>query len=833
MGSTLSTCDSQLATMSVKPLENIRVVDLGCYLAGPLAGMLLADQGAEVVKIDPPHGPLFEHPINAVLGRNKSHFALDLKDVSDHKTAEDFIQSADILIENYGPGVMDRLGFSDQTLQALNPNLIRISLPGFSKDGQLANNAKAYEGVIAALTGQYTDIHAIRGTLGLDPVFTALPMASVYAGVHAATAAVLALKERNAGRAIPTLRAPLDAAAISAMSSIYMDIEHEPERYVTPRLPGPIKSIGLPLMRRWARSGEKAQAKLLNIARKSYPALMTSYPCKDGKLLYIFAIDNHKLVRRALDALGLYEKLVDEGLAVEDPYVSGDRRDNLGETSNLSRSWQAKIKNQIGAVLRTRDAADWEELLTKQGVPCTVQRKTQEWLSLPKLKLAGIIVDVEDDDGVRISQPGLQTWLSATSPGLARPKPARYPVTLPQSFSNPTDEVSLAAAQAPGEWLKDVTVIDMCSMVAGPVAARTLAEYGARVIKVESPSPNHGPRMTCWYGLDVNQGKESTLIDLRTEDGRSAIERLLDQADILVTNQPEQAMARLGLSEDHIRREHPSLIYARIGAYNGPINGPWSHQNGYDPVLQAAAGIMTRYGDPGHPELHAIASCVDALTGYSAMFGMALALYRRDETGNGQTVDASLAAAATLVQLPFASSLSSDRYEASGQNAKGEHATYRLYQTRDDWIFVAGRPDQIAEFGTAFGVKGGSDRKLEDALTKVIRTKRSKIAVEQITQAGLTAVRLRTVDELQDALAGKHKHDGLSLVRRNVPGLGLVTSAPPQQIQTDLGGLKATSAAGKPGASTQRILDEIGLPGSEFIEKGVAAGEVSSEFLPS
>ncbi len=819
--------------MSVKPLENIRVIDLGCYLAGPLAGMLFADQGAEVIKINPPGGPLFKHPVNAILGRNKSHFALDLKEDSDRKTVEELIQSADILIENYGPGVMDRLGLSEQALLDLNPNLIQISLPGFSKDGPFEENAKAYEGVIAALTGQYTDIHIARRLFGLDPVFTALPLASVYAGVHAATAAVLALKERNAGRTAAPISAPLDAAAISAMSSIYMNIENAPERYVSPRLPAPVKKIALPLMRRWAKSGDKAQAKLLNIARKSALALMTSYPCKDGKLLYVFAMDNHKLSKRALEAFGLYDEFIAEGLAEEDPYVSGDRRDNLGEASNLSKSWQKKFKEKISTILLTKDAADWEETLTSQGVPCAVQRTTQEWLSLPKLKSAGIIVDVEGEDGVSISQPGLQAWLSESSSELLKPKPAQTSANLPETTRRPQVEGSLAEPQAPGKWLEGLTVIDMSSMVAGPVTARTLAEYGANVIKIDTPKPNHGPRMTCWYGLDVNQGKESTLIDLRTDEGRAAIGRLLEKADILVTNQPEQAMSNLGLSEDHIRREHPSLIYTRIGAYNGPVEGPWTNQNGYDPVLQAASGIMSRYGDEGHPELHAIASCVDGLTGYSAMFGTALALYNRDKDGNGQKVDASLAVAATLVQLPFASSASADLNEASGQLAKGESGTYRMYQTRDDWIFVAAQPDQSTELGKAFGVAGSSEQQLEEALKKAIRKKKTDVALAQISKSGLTAVRLNTVGELQNELLTENDHASLSLVRRNVPGLGAVLSAQPRQIQTGIGGLKAVGIADKPGASTERVLDELGLPGQEIIEKGAASREVSSEYIPS
>ena len=819
--------------MSLKPLQNVRVVDLGCYIAGPLTGMLLADQGADVIKIDPKSGSLFDHPVNTIVTRNKSHIALDLKDEADLRSAEELIQSADILIENFGPGVMQRLGLSGARLHALNPGLITVSLPGFSDAGQFAPGAKAYEGIIAAATGQYTDIHAVRQLFGLDPVFTALPMASVYAAVHAATAAVLALRERRSGGPGVNIRAPLDAAAVSAMSSIYMKIESEPERYQAPRLSGPLKRLGLPLIRRWARTGEAAQTKIMSIARKAYPALMTSYACADGRLLYIFAIDNLKLATNALRALGLYDEVLAEGLVLLDPYDSGDRRDNLAETSNLSRHWQERLKTKIGSVLRTQPAAVWETRLQKEGVPCAVQHTTQEWLALPELSAAGIVTEVVDDQGKATTQPGVQVWLSDTPPDLARPAPARYHAPGWERSPPTIDQSTLQAERPPAQWLDGLTVIDMCSMVAGPVAGRTLAEYGARVIKIDAPNPNHGPRMSCWYGLDVNQGKESLLLDLKTAEGREVADRLLERADILLTNHSDAAMEGLGLAEARLRNDYPQLIFARIGAYNGPLKGPWSQLNGYDPVLQAASGIMTRYGDTGQPELHAIASCVDALTGYSAMFGIALALHTRDQVNQGRTVDASLAASATLIQLPFATSATTNLTEASGQTAKGEAPAYRLYRARDAWVFVAGRPEQLDDLADALGVRRTGSDQLEGLIERVVRSRRSEDCITRLIEAGLSAARVNCVDALRPILEKEQEGQRLTLARRDVARLGPVVSAPPQQIQTGAGGLRLLSVTEKPGASTRRIIEEFGFSSRAILKSGAASEELCHEYLPS
>ena len=816
------------------PLHGVRVVDLGCYIAGPLVGMLLADQGAEVIKVDPPAGPLFNHPVNQTLNRGKMLLALDLKSKDGLETLTELISSADILIENFSPGVMSRLGLSKDRLKTINPRLITLSLPGFTKDGQLSNATKAYEGIIAAATGQYTDIHAIRGVFGLDPVYTALPLASVYAGVHGATASVLALRERQAGHAIAPLRTPLDAAAVSAMSSIFMEIEDQPERYEAPRLPAVVKKFALPFMRWWASSGEGAQTKLLNIARKSFPAFMSSYPCADHKLLYVFAIDNLKIARRLLKAIGLYDDAIAEGLVELNPYDSGDRRDNLAETSSLSRALQTQLKVMLSERFLERTAYEWVQVLTSAGVPCTVQRSTKEWLLQDELKSAGIVVDVEQENNDPCKQPGIQTWLSKSPPRLMQPRASRSSTSPPAWTSKSTVQQALSGinARSPGRWLEGLTVIDMCSMVAGPVAGRSLAEYGARVIKVETPRPNHGPRMTCWYGVDVNQGKDSVLLDLKTELGRTTMQRLLTKADILLTNLPDEVMATFGLSEEAVHKLHPNVILARIGAYNGPQKGPWTSQNGYDPVLQAASGIMWRYGDADNPELHAIASCVDALTGYSCMFGMALALYRRDALGLGETVDASLAAAATLIQLPFASTAWQAGQEPSGQTAKGETPTYGLFQARDGWVFIAAPESEAEKVASALNLKTRAEEITATAVARIVRAMSVKKAIALLSAHEVSVTQVHNVGALKKLMRAADLDDALALVRRNISGLGFVTSAPAQQLGTPIGGLNSLKGAVKPGSDTRAILTEVNIDVQEAIQTGAAAERISDEYLP-
>jgi crotonobetainyl-CoA:carnitine CoA-transferase CaiB-like acyl-CoA transferase len=178
-------------------LDGIRVIDFGQYIAGPLAAVMLADQGAEVIHVDPPGGPRWKHASDAFYNRGKSRITLDLKDPADLDIARSLIDSADVVIENFRPGVARRLGIDRDDL---SDQLIYCSIPGFASDDPRAGVA-AWEGVVAAATDTYLPLEHIRTPLpGEDPhqpVYTALPLASNFAAFHAATAVVMALVARE------------------------------------------------------------------------------------------------------------------------------------------------------------------------------------------------------------------------------------------------------------------------------------------------------------------------------------------------------------------------------------------------------------------------------------------------------------------------------------------------------------------------------------------------------------------------------------------------------------------------------------------------------------
>ena len=144
-------------------LDGIRVIDFGQYVSGPLAGMLLADQGADVIRVDPPGGPRWQTPANATWNRGKRSTVLDLKQPEDLVSARALIESADVVVENFRPGVMDRLGLGPEAMSQANPRLIYCSFPGFASD-----DPHVPEEELAAMPGAMRDA-GIKHTIEIYP----------------------------------------------------------------------------------------------------------------------------------------------------------------------------------------------------------------------------------------------------------------------------------------------------------------------------------------------------------------------------------------------------------------------------------------------------------------------------------------------------------------------------------------------------------------------------------------------------------------------------------------------------------------------------------------
>lgn len=200
--------------------------------------------------------------------------------------------------------------------------------------------------------------------------------------------------------------------------------------------------------------------------------------------------------------------------------------------------------------------------------------------------------------------------------------------------------------------LEGLKVLEIARVLAGPWIGQTLADLGAEVIKIESPDGDDtrkwGPpwiehedgSRTAAYYYSCNRGKKSVILDFKTEDGREAIRRLVQNSDILIENFKVGGLAKYGLDYDSLKKINPKLIYCSVTGFGQ--DGPYAKRPGYDLMIQAMGGIMDLTGEPdGAPQKTGMAYA-DMFTGLYGVIAIQAALAQRDKTGLGQHIDMAL-----------------------------------------------------------------------------------------------------------------------------------------------------------------------------------------------
>ena len=243
--------------------------------------------------------------------------------------------------------------------------------------------------------------------------------------------------------------------------------------------------------------------------------------------------------------------------------------------------------------------------------------------------------------------------------------------------------------------LAGITVVDLTRVLAGPICTQTLADLGARVIKVEQPgvgddSRSIGPFVDgqSAYFMSVNRNKESIALDLKAPADRDVFERLLDRADVLVENYRPGTMEKLGYGWDALRQKYPRLIMTSISGFGQ--TGPYRGFPAYDMVVQAMSGMMSVTGHPGAGPCRVGVSIGDLGAGLYAVIGTQAALLCRAGTGAGERVDVSmLDCQVALLENAIA------RFGAMGSvpgpigSRHPSMAPFDVYAAADGWFVVA------------------------------------------------------------------------------------------------------------------------------------------------
>ncbi|MCG7295796.1 CoA transferase [Corynebacterium afermentans] len=354
------------------PLSGIRVLDLSRVLAGPFCSMILADLGAEVIKVESPwgddsrqFGPFVDgtSAYYRLFNRSKMGITLDFKNDDDKEVLRDLVRRADVVVENFRPGVLEKLGLGPEELLEVNPRLVVTSISGFGQTGSLAKEP-AYDLVAQAMSG----LMSITGWQNGKPTRVGISLGDLIPGLYAAIGTVSALYQRESTGRGQHLDLAMYDSLISVMESVGMRALYDD---VPPTRIGNDHGLSAPF---------------------------STYATKDGDV--VIAITTNRLFERLANALDIPEMATDHRFA--EPVARSENR--------------VALRELIEEALSTKTRAETIALFEEHGVPTARVYDLDEALRSPFAEERGVVV--EETDGFRTLASPLKLA------GMGGPKPA-------------------------------------------------------------------------------------------------------------------------------------------------------------------------------------------------------------------------------------------------------------------------------------------------------------------------------------------------------------------------------------------------------------------------
>ncbi len=579
------------------PFSGVRVLDLGTDIAAPYAAMFLADQGADVVKVEPAEGdPYRSDPGFQTVNRNKRSAAVDPMLL---------VPAADVVF-------VDRPGEATR-LRATNPDAVIITMPPWGERGPMVND-RFSRSIMHAATG----IAWNQQAYGEVPVDLVVPIAAYGAGVLGALAAATGLLHRRACGVAATYEVSQVAGAAAIQLGEFRLADDDEPRLAE----SPLGSKGRVACYRLVEAG-------------------------DGKWLFL-ACGTPRFYSRMLEVIG-HPELIDDPLLANPPW---------GLMLNEAVERFTPILDEA---LAQKPRDEWLALFDEADVPAQPVLTREEFLQSSAVAANNMDVTVHHPELGDVQMMGLPVTVEAAPGAIARPAPLLGQHTdevvaeWATSANRPVDAAAVSDASRSTAELADVgqeqplaglRVIDLASFIAGPVVSRHLGMLGADVIKVEPPAGDSfrgiGALFHSW-----NHGKRSIVLDLTTEAGRADLHRLVETADVVIENFRPGVSARLGCDRETLRDVNPDLVFLSSPGYG--LDETMADQPAFDPLVQAIGGFMAAQGgmassDDGSEPVFLTVPIHDVMTPMIGAFGVVAGLWQRGLADS--TADSSAASTA-------------------------------------------------------------------------------------------------------------------------------------------------------------------------------------------
>lgn len=670
-------------------LSGIRIIDMTMGLAGPVAVRLLAEAGADVIKVEPPGGdPTRAQSAFETWNRSKRSIVLDLDDPLDRARLDELLSSADVLVHGLRADSRTKHSLDEDSLSARFPDLIVSSVLGYAQNHPDAD-LPGYDILVQARTGLMDEMIAAGG----GPMFHRFPAASWMTSYLTAIGIITRLLVRDRTGAGGPVRTSLQQGA----AALLMLLWHDGEK-ITPEM------------------GTKAAL------TKEHPGPgLLCFKCADGHFLQFGSIGftEAPILMETLAEMGHF--LDFEGLLPPPEFLA-----------------------HIREAFTKRTLAEWLGGMREYDVPCEPIQPLGSVYRDPQVIANDYVVDLDHSRFGPVRQT-LAPFRTDPPAHVQRQAPA-LDEHRAETFSSRPERSRTSAAESLRRPLEGVKVLDFGMFYAGPFAPVLLSDLGAEVIKVE---PITGDRMRTKgqnrMFLGAQRGKRSLAIDLQNPASRPVIERLVQWADIVHHNIRMRAAERLAIDYQSLKAINPALVYCHVSSY-GPI-GLRADQPGLDPIAQAASGWQLESAAQGGAPVWYRFAPMDSLAATSSLVATMLALFRQRRTGEGSFVSGSLLGAAVESNSETMLLRDTDTlapYPHLLPDQTGVSAGYRIYSTVDgERVAVAALDDRrLAALRAVAGVD--ADNAVAAALAQLTSTE----VLDRASAAGCPMELVRLNQEL-------------------------------------------------------------------------------------
>lgn len=744
-------------------LHGLKVLDLSWGISGPMSGMMLADNGADVVKIEPPGGDPFRDNDRTRLGyrtwqRGKRSAILDLKTTADLDTFLTLATHADVLIESFSPGTTRRLGIDYETLAALNPRLIHATVTAWGSD-TLHADRPGYDLLVAARSGlnwehrswpETGNIHMsgggdpiegfevpwdwLQGPPREGPMTTGMPapsMGAFYALTCGIAAALVARETTGRGQHVET---SLFQGACSAA------------------------------MLGWQRT-ENPNAEDFNTWINCSRTPKGHFECKDGRWIHAW-VPNPRFIIEASEGDAIQH---DPDLSVmNDPNRFG---------SGVDEAW---VIGHYQPILMERMAKfgcdDWVSAAAAADVPMQEARSPEAALADPIMLADGCVQEIDDPEYGPIRQVGRVLEMEKTQGTEGGPAPAAGQHTAEVRAEAEALKARPAPSGGSGKLkapLAGVRVLDLGLAIAGPFGCQVLSDLGADVIKVNAYHDTYWHRNHIAY--TSNRGKRSVALNLKDPRAMEVLRDLVRTADVVQHNMRYEAAIRLGVDYESLKAIKPDLIYCHT---RGHERGPRERLPGNEQTGACLAGVQYEDGgmaDGGKP-LWSLTSFGDTGNGYLSAVAIMQALYHKARTGEGQFVSTAIVYAQLLnvshvLARPDGSGFERPRLD---KDQRGMAALDSLYETEHGWLALVVATDaQWQALKGVMGIAALDDANFADGRARLANDKALRNVLQQqfLTRPAtewFTALDAAGVPvEISDPEFGRKLHDDADFRRRN------------------------------------------------------------------